>query len=320
MRRLPSSARVYAALALVQLFFGLHYVAAKLLLAECPPALWALVRVTGAAFVLSAAAGIAGRVWPRAPSVWARLALYAVFGVVINQLCFVEGLARTTPAHSSILMTFVPVTTLFFAVLGRQERLTPRKLLSFALGAAGVLFVLRPAAAELAGASLAGDLLTLVNGLSYALFLVMSKRLLKEIDPLVASAVVMSFGVLGLLPFGLAALPSFEPGLVSARGVALGAFIIVGPTALAYLLSYWALARVESSLVALFIYVQPVIAAALSVAVLGETLAPHMFLGAGLILLAGYLALGRASGSSAMRARSSAPSGNADSSMSNSGE
>jgi len=45
------------------------------------------------------------------------LALYALFGVVINQSCFVEGLSRTTPIHSSIINTTIPVGTLTFAVL-----------------------------------------------------------------------------------------------------------------------------------------------------------------------------------------------------------
>ena len=63
------------------------------------------------------------------------------------------------------------------------------------------------------------------------------------------------------------------------------------PTALAYLLSLWALARVESSKVAFFIYLQPLIAASLSFAILGERLDAVTLGGAGLLVLALYIAL-----------------------------
>ena len=63
------------------------------------------------------------------------------------------------------------------------------------------------------------------------------------------------------------------------------------PTALAYLLTFWALARVESSVVAFFIYLQPLIATSLSVALFGDRLTPALVGGAALIFLAVYLTL-----------------------------
>lgn len=286
-----SRAPVYGALVLVQVLFGLHYLAAKVLLREIPPALWALMRVASAAVLLLAIVWLLGRRLPCSGKVLGRLALYSVFGVVINQLCFVEGLSRTTPSHSSILMTAIPVGTLLFAVLARRERLSAAKAVAFAVALVGVLLVLRPAVSELAGASLAGDLLTLTNALSYSLFLVISKRLLERVDPLAATAVLMAFGSLGMLLPGLPALRGFDPTAVSARTWALGAFIVVFPTALAYLLNYWALARVQSSTVAFFIYLQPLIATSLSVAFLGDRLNGWMVAGAALVFLAVYLAL-----------------------------
>ena len=87
---------VHGSLVLIQVIFGLHYFAAKIVLSEIPPALWALMRVAAAALLLALVARLAGRDLPRSGAVLGRLALYAIFGVVINQLCFVEGLSRTT--------------------------------------------------------------------------------------------------------------------------------------------------------------------------------------------------------------------------------
>ena len=282
---------VYACLVLIQVFFGVHYLAAKIVLSEIPPALWALMRVSAAALLVAVVARLAGRKLPRSGAVLGRLALYSIFGVVINQLCFVEGLSRTTPAHSSILITAIPIGTLMFAILLRRERLTRSKLVSFAVALSGVLLVLQPWGAGWATPTGSGDLLILVNALSYSLFLVLSKNLLGRVDPLAATVVLLGFGSLGMLIPGLPALAGFDPSAVSGSTWGLGILIVIFPTALAYLLSYWALSRVESSRVAFFIYLQPLIAVSLSFAILGERLGGAALGGAARIFLAVFLAL-----------------------------
>jgi len=72
-------APVYGALVLVQVFFGLHYLASKVLLREIPPALWALMRVASAAMLLLVIVRLLGRRLPRSGKVLGRLALYSVF-------------------------------------------------------------------------------------------------------------------------------------------------------------------------------------------------------------------------------------------------
>jgi drug/metabolite transporter (DMT)-like permease len=57
------------------------------------------------------------------------------------------------------------------------------------------------------------------------------------------------------------------------------------------LLNYWALARVDSSVVALFIYLQPLVASTLAVALLGERPDFHVFAGAVLIFSGVYLSV-----------------------------
>ncbi len=59
----------------------------------------------------------------------------------------------------------------------------------------------------------------------------------------------------------------------------------------AYALNAWALKRVDSSQVALFIYVQPVIAAGLAVVLLGERITVHLVMAAALIFSGVFVAL-----------------------------
>lgn len=288
----PSSrSAVVGALLLVQTFFGLHYVAAKLVLEAIPPRAWASIRAASAAAILVVLAGVLRRPLGFAPRDLARLALYALLGIAINQICFVEGLDRTTPTHSALINTTIPIGTLAFAVLLRRESLDRFKLLAIAVSFAGVLLVIRPEGNALSSRAFAGDLFTLANATSYALFLVLSRRLLARSDPLAATTILMIFGAIGILAFGGRDLVEFRAQDVSFRTWGLAAFIVLFATVATYFLSYWALARAESSFVALFIYVQPVLAALLSALVLGERPERHVVFGGALVFLGVALAL-----------------------------
>lgn len=297
-------AAVPLSLIAVQVFFGFHYLAAKLVLAEMPPRAWAFSRIAAAAAVVWAVCLLTRRPLPREPKVWGLLAVYSVFGVGINQVCFVEGLSRTTPTHSALMNTTIPVVTLAFAVLFGLERIRRRKVAALLLALAGVLFVIRPWAAAVPSRVQTGDLLTLVNATSFSFFLVISKRLLNRIDALAATAILLTFGTLTIGIVGLPPLLHVDPGALSANFWWLAAFIVLLPTAAAYVVNYWALGKVESSLVAFFIFLQPALAAALSWVFLGERPTAVMILGAALIFLGVGLAVRRQRPSASLRAKS----------------
>ena len=282
--RMPRTG-VLASLIAVQVFFGFHYLAAKLVLAEMPPRAWAFSRIAAAAVVLWVICGVTRRPVPKDPKIWGLLALFSIFGVGINQLCFVEGLSRTTPTHSSLINTTIPVTTLAFAVLLGRERIRPRKVIAMLVALAGVLLVIRPWAASMPSGIQTGDLLTLVNATSFSFFLVISKRLMMRIDALAGTAILLAFGAIVIGILGVPALLDVEVAALSPRFWWLAAFIVLLPTAAAYVINYWALAKVDSSLVAFFIFLQPAIAASLSWVLLGERPAALMFAGAALIFL-----------------------------------
>ena len=284
------------ALVVVQALFGVHYLAAKILLETIPPRSWAVIRVAGGALVLWGVALAWRRRLPSRAGDVLQLALYSVFGVVLNQVLFVEGLSRTTPIHSSLINTTIPVLTLLFAVLLRREAITGRKLAALAVALAGVLLVIRPDPRVVLDLRTTGDLLTLANATSFALFLVLSKRVLSRCDPLGAAAVLFGFGAAGIGAIGAGQLAAFDPSRVPPGTWAIAAFIIAGPTALTYVLNYWALARVDSSVVALFIYLQPLIAGILSWVVRRESPDGLTLAGGGLICAGVWLAVRPAGG------------------------
>lgn len=284
-------ARVYAALVLVQVFFGVHYFVAKLILGMMTPRAWAVIRITGAAILLMGYNLIFLKRHPQGRRDLARLALYALFGVVINQVLFVEGLSRTTPSHSAIINSLIPVITLGIALLIGHERPTPVRWASIAVAFASVLILLRVESFRLQDELVVGDLLTLANGCSFSLFLVLSRDYLRRTDPLAATAWLLCFGAVGIFIVGAGPLARVDASALPARFWVYAAYAIVFATVLAYFLNYYALRHTDSSLVALFIYMQPPIATGLSMLFLHERPGPRFWIAAAGIFLGVYLAV-----------------------------
>jgi drug/metabolite transporter (DMT)-like permease len=265
-----SSPSVYLALLAVQILFAVHYVAAKWVLETVPAPAWVALRVAGAALVLVATTPNRWKDWPRDRRTWLELAGLAVFGVVLNQVLFIEGLSRTWPSHSALINTSIPVSTLLIAVALGREDLGWRKLASLALSLSGVLWLLGTEGFDLSSETLSGDLMCLVNATSFALFLVLSRSLMRRLSPavvtpimfLIATGPVTAYGMPELLDLDWTAIPHS----IWLTGVA----IVLGPTVGTYVLNNWALARAESSQVALFIYLQFLIASPISAVFLDD--------------------------------------------------
>lgn len=283
--------RVGAALLAVQVFFGVHYFVAKLLVQMVPPRAWACVRITGAAALLMGWNLLFRRRHPANRRDLGRLGLYALFGVVLNQVLFVEGLARTTPSHSAVINSLIPVLTLLFALLLGRERPTVGRVASLVVSFASVLLLLGVERFRLEDQLVRGDLLTLANGASFSLFLVLSRDFLRRNDPLAATAWLLLLGAGGILAVGAGPLLQVDFTALPARFWLLAAYAVVFATVLAYFLNYYALRHVDSSMVALFIYLQPPIATTLSMLFLHERPAPRFWVAAAGIFLGLYLAV-----------------------------
>lgn len=271
---------------LVQLLFGVHYVAAKEVLAHVEPRHWAVVRAGVAGLAVLAVVIATRRPLPRTRRDWLELAGLAVIGVTINQWLFVEGLARTSPGHSAVINCSIPVLVLCLGAFLGRERIDLRRAAGVAVTIAGVLALIGVEKLDWSAAALQGDLLTLTNATSYSCFLVLGKPVLERFSAITSTALLLTLGAIWLLPYGGPGLLDDMLDPATPRHVhLLAGLIIVGPTIGAYGLNTYALRRVPSSVVALFVYSQPVIATALSVALGYERLTLRQALSSAVVLL-----------------------------------
>lgn len=279
-------AAVHAALLVVQVAFGSLAVEGKLAMSPrhgVSPAALAMARILGAALFFVALRAVARSSSP-APGVtsWqdrAVLGALSLFGIVLNQALFLAGLQRTSPVSATLLVAMIPVFSAAVAAAAGRERLTRRKLGGVALALLGV--------AVLSGFTLpaTGDLLVLLNALSYAVYVVFAKGPLTRFGTQAVMAWVFGWGAALFAPVGGAALLREAPGW-SPEAAGLVAFIVGVPTVLAYGLNAWALRRAGPTLVTIYIYLQPLVVAALAWIQLGQPLAASAVL-AGLLILAG---------------------------------
>jgi drug/metabolite transporter (DMT)-like permease len=267
----PHPRGVVPALLGVQLAFATLSIVGKVTLAVVPPLALVAVRLAGGAAVFALAAAGAGRslVPPRGER-WTFVRL-ALLGLVVNQALFSYGLARTTAINATVLIATIPMLTAVYAVASGRERGQPRVWLGALVAFAGVVIVARPERLSLGDRTLVGNALVLANCVAYSAYLVQARAAVaRHGAPAVLTWIFVAAAAIAA-PVGLPLVAAHSAAWSARHWMALG-YIVAAPTVFAYGANAWALARAPSSLVAVFIYVQPALAVVLALT-LGDHLA-----------------------------------------------
>jgi drug/metabolite transporter (DMT)-like permease len=276
----------HAGLLVVQFAFASQAVEAKVAMlpraqggeAILPEAL-AMLRMLGGALFFQAivrARGAQGVAIGRADH--ARLAGLSIFGIALNQTLFLMGLRWTTPFSVSVLGATIPVFAAALSVSFRKEKLSWRTVLGLALALLGVLSLVGNGSLD------RGAILVALNSLSYAAYVVLSRDVVLRVGALRTVAWIFTYAAILFVPFGMRPMIAQFPALTP-RGWAFALYILAVPTIVAYLLNAWALARSSATLVTVYIYLQPLIAAVLAWLQLGLGISRRAWFAALFVLL-----------------------------------
>ena len=268
---------LYSLISLMTLLWSANFIIGKIALREFPPLLLAAIRIVLAGIVLAPiywqnVRGAGKRWWPRGNV--ALLVFLAVCNVG-NQLLFILGLSRTSPAHSAWIIGASPIFVLLIAARIGLERITWRKTAGMAMALAGVVYLAGQAAgrahpgAPLAQPSPAGDALTALGAILFAFFAVYAKKAAESYGTVVVNGFAFMGGALILAPiiFWQRAFPFAH---VSAAGWSSLIYMAVFPSVVCYIIYYHAITRIAASRVAAFVYLEPIVATLLAVAFLDE--------------------------------------------------
>ena len=253
----------------VQFCFGIFPVVGKIALQGFEPTavlVWRLL--AGSVVIMAVAIARHGRRALPAADDLIKLFGLSLLGVIVNQLLFLEGLKRSSAVNAGLLMTVIPVATVGLSAALGLERLTRRRLAGLLLSVSGVAFLFLGRGASLGGGTLLGDALMTVNALSYSVYLVLAKPILRRLPQLVVVAWLFLFGLL-TVPWFVLGTDWAPEGATALQWLALGG-VLLFPTVLAYSLNTIVLSRTHASTTATYVLLQPFIATALGIALLGE--------------------------------------------------
>ena len=286
--------RLQAFLAIV--LWGLSFVATRIALRELSPVTLIFTRFALGTALLFAT--LAARRLPLVPprAAWGALALMGFVGVFVHQLLQSYGLTLTTAVRTGWLIGLIPIWSAVIAGLFLRERFGFAKVAGLALGCAGAVLVVtrgRLAAGLLALPGTRGDLLILASTLNWAVYSALGHGTLRRLGSLRATAGAMFLGWLMLAPLFLHGGGWREYPALSGAGLAAVLFLGLGASGLGYLFWYGALERVETSRVAAFLYLEPLVTLGAAVALLHEPVGPATVAG-GLLVLAGVALVQRA--------------------------
>lgn len=198
-----------------------------------------------------------------------RFALCGLTGVAINQMLFIKGLTMTSTIHASLLMLCTPllITLLAFWVL--KEKVTPGKIIGLAMGIAGAVLLI--SSKEKSGtASLTGDILIILNAISYTLYFILVKPLMEEYPPLHVVRWVFTFGFVMIFPFCWSQFSIIDWSVFEWSHLAALCFIVFCGTFLAYSFNIFGIRHLGAGTTGAYIYTQPVFAALVATLFLHE--------------------------------------------------
>ena len=274
-----------AALLAVQLIFGFNFAASKVVLQHYPPTLWGAIRLLFSALLMFAFSG-----WwvPKQQrrvdaEFFKKTFIYGLFGMALSQFFFMFGIKNTTTTNAAIMNTLTPLFTLLIAMVIGAERLTFRRSLGFLLAIIGAVVIRDVSEFRLSSATALGDLSTVFNCLSLAIYFTLSQKFLKENSPFWATAWMFLFGSIVLFILAASDLGNVFVSGLDQRFFVAAFYSIFLATLVTYFLNAWTLTKVSPSMVALFFYFQPVVAVFNGWFSLGEHLSLRTFVAMGLI-------------------------------------
>jgi drug/metabolite transporter (DMT)-like permease len=287
------SRRGWALFAAMSVIWGIPYLLIKVAVGGVPVPVLVLARVgIGAALLLPVAVRRRqlAPLWPR----WPWLAAFAIVEIVTPWLLLSEAERRLSSSMSGLLVASVPIVVVVLARLtggtGRPaptERLTAIRWAGLLAGLGGVALLAGPGAAGGNALSVTEVLLVAV---CYATGPLIASRKLSDLPPLGMTAACLGLASVVYAPLAALSWPAAMP---SWRVLAALAGLALVCTAAAFPLFFRLIAEAGPARASVITYINPAVAVALGVTVLGERFTPAMGAAFALILGGSVLATRR---------------------------
>jgi drug/metabolite transporter (DMT)-like permease len=202
---------------------------------------------------------------------WINLFLQAFFGTFLFTLLMLGGVHRTSAVAAGVITSTIPAIVALLAWVVLKERPGPRAVAAIVLAIIGVIVVtLARESGETGSGSLVGNLMVLGAVFCESTYVILSRRLTQTLSPIDICAYTHGFGLLLMLPFGIASLIGFDFASVPPRMWVLVVWYALSASIFSFWLWMKGIRHVPGQLAGVFTAVLPVAAATYGIVFLGE--------------------------------------------------
>jgi drug/metabolite transporter (DMT)-like permease len=279
------SARGWALFAAVSVIWGMPYLFIKIAVDEISPSLLAWSRLALAAAVLLPVAWKLGALRGLRER-WRIITVFAAVEMAVPWPLLGFGEVHISSSLAAILVATVPLFVALIATrFDHSERPTATRFVGMLIGLAGVVALVGIDIGD-KGDELLGALAVLLVAFLYAIGPMIVKRRLSDLDPLGPVAASLGIAALLVTPFALGSLPDSTPSADTFASIAVLGLLC---SALAFLLFFRLIAEIGPGRATVITYINPVVALALGVVVLDESVTTGVVVGLLLILAGSWL-------------------------------
>lgn len=268
-------------LLLVAVIWAINFTVIKIALEEIPPLAFNTLRFIGSTiffaiyyhFFIGDYAFIRNHFW--------RLVALSLIGNTILQILFIEGINLTTASNSSLMYATVPLFVAILSVALKHEKVYKFTWVGIAISFSGIIIVLNNSGngLELSPSNLKGDILILITALLWSSFTVLAKPLIATTSMIKVVAITFIFGTVFLIPTAIPDFLTMDWSSISGVSWGLLFFSFFFANVIGYTVWFFAVSKVGNVQTAIFQNMVPVLAVAIAVVFLHETVNTQLILG-----------------------------------------
>ena len=281
------------ALVLVQILFGFNFVSSKQVVAYMAPSTFACLRFLIAGLTLYGFVVFKERkMFPKSvdSKTWGLLLFLGIIGIAASQSLFLWGLKNSTATNTAILSTSIPMFTLIIVWLRGQSKPSWHEGVGFLISLIALLIFNNIENFTLGSNTAQGDASILCGCSLMAIYISYCKGVFTQISVLWGTTLIFLIGGLVLLPSAIQDLSSLNE-FPAEKVVWSFIYSVVAATLFTYYINNWAYRYLSPSTMSLFVYLQPLAAAAAAYEIFGETLTSRKVFAAFLIFLGMVVAI-----------------------------
>lgn len=215
-----------------------------------------------------------------------------LFGMSINIAAFIAGLDYSTPVNSSILIIISPIFVVILSFFIFKNKINFIKILGIILGFIGAIILILTADSNSSiGRNIPlGNFLFIVNSISYAYYLIIVKPMAEKYDLITLFKWLFLIGLVFNFPLGINQFLDVDwQNLPLLQAILPMAFVVICTTFMTYFLNGYALTKLTSTEVAVFMYLQPIIGVMFAIFTNSDTITLTIVIASMLIFTGVYL-------------------------------